>query len=361
MTPSIVEAVKAEGLQGQCPIDHTKFQQPPAPPAAAGKCPIDHTQLAAAKQSFEEETPVEEANPVAPCELENPVVLSEENVSSESDVNVDQTPHVPQKITTAQYISAQKAMSSLMSECPSAAGEPSPSIPSECPMHNTAATDPDKLMPDNMMPPPNQRAAHDQPFPLNTGRETSSIPRTGTDKNWVYPSEQMFWNAMTRKGWNWREEPEEVVPETVTEIIKIHNFNNEKAWHEILLWETFHNEECKDPQLTKFAGKPKDLSPRARFRTWLGYDAPFDRHDWVVDRCGTDVRYILDYYDTGIDQLETGEDSVEIDVRPALDSFSACFDRMKVFALRNAPTVATFLFDYPMVPVESGTEVIKET
>ena len=73
------------------------------------------------------------------------------------------------------------------------------------------------------------------------------------------------------------------------------------------------------------------------------------------------MRYILDYYDTGIDQLETGEDSVEIDVRPALDSFSACFDRMKVFALRNTPTVATFLFDYPMVPVESGTEVIKET
>ena len=43
----------------------------------------------------------------------------------------------------------------------------------------------------------------------------------------------MFWNAMTRKGWNWREEKEEVTPESVTEIIKIHNFNNEKAWHEV--------------------------------------------------------------------------------------------------------------------------------
>ena len=38
---------------------------------------------------------------------------------------------------------------------------------------------------------------------------------------------------MTRKGWNWREEPEDVTPETVTEIIKIHNFNNEKAWNEV--------------------------------------------------------------------------------------------------------------------------------
>ena len=38
---------------------------------------------------------------------------------------------------------------------------------------------------------------------------------------------------MTRKGWNWREESDGVTPDTVTEIIKIHNFNNEKAWQEV--------------------------------------------------------------------------------------------------------------------------------
>ena len=73
------------------------------------------------------------------------------------------------------------------------------------------------------------------------------------------------------------------------------------------------------------------------------------------------VRYILDYYDTGIDQMETGEDSVEIDVRPALDSYTAAFDRMKVFLLRNAPSVATFLFDYPMVPRGDDPEPQTET
>ena len=26
------------------------------------------------------------------------------------------------------------------------------------------------------------------------------------------------------------------------------------------------------------------------------YTPPFDRHDWVVDRCGTEVRYIIDFY-----------------------------------------------------------------
>ena len=61
-----------------------------------------------------------------------------------------------------------------------------------------------------------------------------SPQHSSTEKNWVYPSEQMFWNAMTRKGWNWRDEPEDVTPQTVSEIIKIHNFNNEKAWNEVI-------------------------------------------------------------------------------------------------------------------------------
>lgn len=40
----------------------------------------------------------------------------------------------------------------------------------------------------------------DQSFPLSTERVLSSIPKAGTDnERWVYPSEQMFFNAMTRK------------------------------------------------------------------------------------------------------------------------------------------------------------------
>ena len=66
------------------------------------------------------------------------------------------------------------------------------------------------------------------------------------------------------------------------------------------------------------------------------------------------MRYILDYYDTGIE--EDGGNSVEIDVRPALDSFAACKDRAKVFLLRHVPSVATTLFEYPMVPVGTTHE-----
>jgi cytochrome c heme-lyase len=37
-------------------------------------------------------------------------------------------------------------------------------------------------------------------------------------------------------------------------------------------------------------------SPLARFSHWLGGQLPFDRHDWWVDRCGKEVRYIIDFY-----------------------------------------------------------------
>ncbi len=37
-------------------------------------------------------------------------------------------------------------------------------------------------------------------------------------------------------------------------------------------------------------------SPLARMRALLGDSLPFDRHDWVVDRNGRQVRYVIDYY-----------------------------------------------------------------
>lgn len=57
------------------------------------------------------------------------------------------------------------------------------------------------------MPAPNQLPAPGQPFPLSTNRVRSTIPKAGTEsEKWEYPSEQMFWNAMLRKGWRWEED-----------------------------------------------------------------------------------------------------------------------------------------------------------
>jgi len=211
-------------------------------------------------------------------------------------------------------------------------------VPSECPMAEKLNAERKQALmegvkeadidPTNHMPPPNQQPSPGQPFLLSTDRQKSSIPKaTAEGENWVYPSEQMFWNAMLRKGWRWRDE--DIAPEDMSNIIKIHNRNNEDAWQEVLKWEALRADECREPRLKSFGGKAQDYSPRARFRHWvLGYDLPFDRHDWIVDRNGKEVRYIIDYYDGG----EVAKDYrfTILDVRPAFDSVEAWWDRSRV-------------------------------
>jgi cytochrome c heme-lyase len=61
------------------------------------------------------------------------------------------------------------------------------------------------------------------------------------------------------------------------------------------------------------------MSPKARFNTILGYQAPFDRHDWVVDRCGKEIEYVIDFY---AGKQTNGEKlSFYLDVRPKLNTW----------------------------------------
>lgn len=62
---------------------------------------------------------------------------------------------------------------------------------------------------------------------------------------------------------------------------------------------------------------------------FLSYELPFDRHDWIVDRCGKDVRYVIDYYDGGNVDGSNFQFAL-LDVRPAMDSAGNVWDRMKV-------------------------------
>lgn len=209
------------------------------------------------------------------------------------------------------------------SECPVNHGNMAPPRKSECPVQH----DESDINPLNMMPRENQNPAADQPFPLSKERQISTIPKASEEGGfWVYPSPQMFWNAMLRKGWRWRDE--EVQQKDMDDIIKIHNANNEQAWQEVLKWEALHAMECSTPKLKSFGGKAKDYSPRARIRYWLGYGLPFDRHDWIVDRCGKNIRYVIDYYDGG--DVDDKYRFALLDVRPAMDSFVNLWDRMKV-------------------------------
>ncbi|KAF9532347.1 cytochrome C1 heme lyase [Crepidotus variabilis] len=150
--------------------------------------------------------------------------------------------------------------------------------------------------------------------PLSQDREMSSIPKKA-DGNWVYPSESQFFSAMARKNHN----PQAADMKT---IVPIHNAVNERAWGEILKWEAGKGgDACGGVKLVNFQGRPRDRTPKATMNILLGYSAPFDRHDWVVERCGTQVRYIIDFY-TGKKAGPNGSDiSFYLDVRPALDNW----------------------------------------
>ena len=84
------------------------------------------------------------------------------------------------------------------------------------------------------------------------------------------------------------------------------------------------------------------------FSPYFSYELPFDRHDWIVERDGKEVRYIIDYYDGG--KVKHNHEFALLDVRPALDSVEAFKTRMYVAFMRwtsfggeatNTPQIST--------------------
>ena len=198
---------------------------------------------------------------------------------------------------------------------------------------DSCASPADEVNPTNMMPTPDQRKSGGQRNNLSTHRVASTIPiserndalpehQKDAGTTWQYPSEQMFFNAIKRKGWTPKEED-------MTNVIAIHNAVNERCWAEVLRWESLHAKECDCPKLVKFRGRPRDYSPKARFLNFLGFKLPFDRHDWVVDRCGTDVRYVIDFYNAKSADPRSPI-ARHLDARPALDSVGGAMDRLYV-------------------------------
>lgn len=177
---------------------------------------------------------------------------------------------------------------------------------------------------------------------LSTQREVSTIPRAPLaaeskqknseqqaqaqeedeykkNTNWIYPSPKMFYDAMKRKSM----EPQAAEME---QIVPIHNAVNERVWIEIKAWEKkWGTDKCEGPFggtfLESFHGMGDQLSPKARINTWLGYQAPFDRHEWVINRCGRRVEYLIDFY-AGKDEKRPGKSlNFYLDVRPKLNSW----------------------------------------
>ena len=215
-----------------------------------------------------------------------------------------------------------------------------------------------RVDPRNMMPvtPENyeKKKTKQSHVVLSKTRRVSSIPKAdftpkhqdkekgGREEKWVYPSEQMFYNAMARKGWD----PN---ASDMKSVVQIHNAVNERTWSELLKWEklrTVDGDSARNaPRLVRFQGRPTDLSPKALFKMYvLGYTKPFDRHDWYVDRGeGTErIRYVIDFYSGNIStssekeggssnpmMKNDGRIGFHLDVRPSLDSFESIKCRVK--------------------------------
>lgn len=86
----------------------------------------------------------------------------------------------------------------------------------------------------------------------------------------MYPSQAQFFAALVRK--QQHKGPREA---DMRVVVPIHNAVNERAWGEVMRWESGRGagagaEGCGGPRLVSFKGRPGELTPRARWKTWLG-------------------------------------------------------------------------------------------
>lgn len=200
--------------------------------------------------------------------------------------------------------------------------------PGKCPVNfgfgqHGAASDTTELDPRNMMPTDLEHMRPGQEhLNLSKDREKSSIPKTGSENTWVYPSPQQFYNALLRKN----KDPE---ADSMDAVVFVHNVVNEETWNTIMEREAMYKDSCPNPTLQRFVGKCDEL-------TWAGWwsglttakGKPYDRHDWYLDRCGQKtVRYIIDYYDD--DSAVNQETTTSIHCRPGFDSIGDVWDRIR--------------------------------
>jgi len=150
----------------------------------------------------------------------------------------------------------------------------------------------------------------------------------------MYPSEQQFYNAMRRKGYD-------ADAVAMPYVVQIHNAVNERTWKEVRQWEKeLHNVE--NPRLVRFLGRPEQRSPKAWWNVLTGKNPPFDRHDWYIDRGdGMERRYVIDFYEgkSSSSCNNAAPVSMYLDVRPALDDSQALLDRIRMAARDTLPGI----------------------
>ena len=132
--------------------------------------------------------------------------------------------------------------------------------------------------------------------PLGELTPNGAIPAAGRGNssdgaNWVNPSANSLYRALKRKH-------KAIDPTDALAVSTVHNAVTDNTWQCILEYEQHHAAACpQGPTLARFYGMDGVYSAKAKFVNGvLGGPLPFDRHDWIVDRCGKEVRYVIDYY-----------------------------------------------------------------
>ena len=274
----------------------------PTAASPASGCPIDHSKLS--KEQWEQWSNQHTAH------------LARQSQPTSATTITATT------ITTPQHPPTATTQTSASLACDSSTIDSSTPYPT-----STAFQSVGDVFPDSK-PSPNQRLA------LSTLPIASSIPRSGTDPAtaaahtvWTFPSPQRFYNAMLKKGWSPNEHD-------MPAVVSIHNTVNEHTWARVSAMERSLHPNCRDVRLARFRGRPNDLSVKARVAgVVMGAERPFDRHDWVVDRCGKEVRYVIDFYGGRESELSGGQAAaVHIDARPAIDDVGGLYDRLRLAA-----------------------------
>jgi len=208
--------------------------------------------------------------------------------------------------------------------------------------------------------PPEEKGPHHQPTSTACAKDAASENTKETPSHWVYPSEQQFFHALRKKGWD------HVEASSVPSVLEIHNTINERTWKQVLEWEDTMDLDLSpketDLKLVRFQGRPKDMSPQAFIWTKLlrWSDPPFDRHDWYVQKQPRSTtasqpaqaqqqlhypiqRYIIDYYMLPPPHPEMPPIPF-VDARPALDAPRAFYLRAKRVLEEELPGI-TFQYN----------------
>jgi len=154
-----------------------------------------------------------------------------------------------------------------------------------------------------------------------------SIPATGRGNSndgsgWLNPSAGQLYRSLKRKN-------KPIDYSDALDVAAVHAMVTSSTWDAIMEYEELHSTSCESPKLARFHGMDGIYSVKAKLRHYLLRQPwPYDRHDWVVNRCGEEVRYIIDYY--AYPGAEDDEEMYTIDARPAPSNLRNIFDRVRL-------------------------------